>query len=149
MDRVLAMALLGLLAAASHAEIYKWTDAEGRVHFGDKPTGDRKTEEVRVKDYAPGADADTRAIYERRQRLIDADQAVQQKRTAEETTRDQAAAATANQRTQVCEEARAELRVISGPVQFIDENGTPVRTTERERQQRHRALLAWVKENCP
>src|SRR5690606_12222678 len=31
---------LGLAAlAASASDIYKWTDAEGNVHFGDRPSG--------------------------------------------------------------------------------------------------------------
>jgi len=34
--------LLTVLAAGplSASEIYKWTDAEGNIHFGDKPVGD-------------------------------------------------------------------------------------------------------------
>ena len=37
----LATILLGLLLAttAGAGEIYRWTDAQGRVHFGDRPPG--------------------------------------------------------------------------------------------------------------
>jgi hypothetical protein len=33
----LSLSLTTLFAAHASAEIYKWVDAEGRVHFGDKP----------------------------------------------------------------------------------------------------------------
>ena len=37
-----------LLAPASGADIYRWTDAEGRIHYSDKPPADRKAKQVRV-----------------------------------------------------------------------------------------------------
>ncbi len=40
MTKVLAIILLcqGLLfAATTHAELYKWVDAQGKVHYGDQP----------------------------------------------------------------------------------------------------------------
>ena len=61
-----------LLAApiVAGAEIYKWTDAQGRVHFSDKPVDKNgKTEIVEVKDYKPGTDENVRQIYERNDRL--------------------------------------------------------------------------------
>jgi S1-C subfamily serine protease len=41
-------AAIMLPASAPHAEVYKWTDAEGRVHFSDKPP-------PRVADQPPAA----------------------------------------------------------------------------------------------
>jgi hypothetical protein len=40
-DRWLAAVTLALTAQGAVAEgVYKWTDAQGRVHFGDRPPGD-------------------------------------------------------------------------------------------------------------
>jgi hypothetical protein len=40
-NRWLAAVTLALAAQASIAEgVYKWTDSQGRVHFGDRPPGD-------------------------------------------------------------------------------------------------------------
>ena len=49
------MKLLALLLAASlamttaaHAEVYKWVDEDGNVHFTDTPPPKQKTEEVKI-----------------------------------------------------------------------------------------------------
>ena len=31
------------------AEIFKWTDEDGKVHFGDRPPGEREVEKIEVK----------------------------------------------------------------------------------------------------
>lgn len=41
-----------LLAGAAHADIYKWTDASGQVHFGDNPNSkSAKVVNVQVNTY--------------------------------------------------------------------------------------------------
>jgi S1-C subfamily serine protease len=53
---VLASLAVGWWAPGLHAEVYKWTDANGRVHFSDKPPPKQVdqppavVEEVRIKD---------------------------------------------------------------------------------------------------
>lgn len=126
-----------------HAEIFKWTDANGRVHFGDKPTDKQiKAEEVEVKDYKPGSDDDTRAITERRQRLMNADDGRKQ-------NADAAAKAAADAQQTRCAAAREDLRRVSGRVDFLDENGKSVHTTEQQRIERQREVAAWIQDNCP
>lgn len=44
--RILA-ALLLLFSCMANAEIYKWTDENGQVHFGDKPKANAETVEIR------------------------------------------------------------------------------------------------------
>jgi glutaredoxin len=48
LSALLALMLL-CLGIAAHGEIYRWTDAEGRVHFGDKPQQPDKAESVTVR----------------------------------------------------------------------------------------------------
>lgn len=38
-SRLAMLALLGVLVLPAQAEIYRWTDAEGRVHYGDNNPG--------------------------------------------------------------------------------------------------------------
>lgn len=45
----LALYLLLLLAATADGEVYKWTDENGKVHFGDRPPTDATTEQVEIK----------------------------------------------------------------------------------------------------
>ena len=49
MARGLLLLLTLMLAFAASAEIYKWTDAAGKVHFSDQKPQDAKTESVRLK----------------------------------------------------------------------------------------------------
>lgn len=138
-------ALLILLAALpASAEIHKWTDAQGRVHFGDKPTDSRiQSQEVQVHDYKPGADADTRNIYERRQRLLDAGHDAKKSASGSKTA-DSAAQA----RQRECTEARERIQKISGRVVFQDAEGNTVQVTEQQRMEKQRVLENWLRENC-
>lgn len=45
--------LLGLSAATAPAEIYRWTDPQGRIHFGDSPKDQKaaKTVNIEVNTY--------------------------------------------------------------------------------------------------
>jgi len=59
--------ILCVLASAAFAEVYKWTDANGRVHYGDNPKEGDNAEQVKlqinsyeavtVTDYTPSAEA--------------------------------------------------------------------------------------------
>jgi hypothetical protein len=48
----LSLCLVAGLAAISMVvgatEVYRWVDAEGTVHFGDRPPGDRPAEQIEV-----------------------------------------------------------------------------------------------------
>ena len=41
--------LLAVLAGSSHAEIYKWVDDKGKVHFTDQKPREQKAEELKLK----------------------------------------------------------------------------------------------------
>ncbi|MDH1105936.1 DUF4124 domain-containing protein [Pseudomonas otitidis] len=46
------LALIAILPLICSAEIYKWTDEDGRVHFGDKPKDKDKAELLSIKTAA-------------------------------------------------------------------------------------------------
>ena len=49
MSKLLKLFFLGYVAAATgNAEICKWVDDEGKVHFGDCPAASRKSEKIQV-----------------------------------------------------------------------------------------------------
>ncbi len=48
----LAVALAVLCSSAAAAGVYKWTDADGKVHFTDKPPPDVKAETIKTKTAA-------------------------------------------------------------------------------------------------
>lgn len=47
--RHLVALCLCVCGAGAWAEVYRWTDADGRVHFGDKPPRDAQTEQVEIR----------------------------------------------------------------------------------------------------
>lgn len=47
---VLATLLLALAASAA-GQVYTWKDKDGKVHYGDRPPADAKTEEVKIRSY--------------------------------------------------------------------------------------------------
>lgn len=50
MTRVLIISLISfglLFAANSYAELYKWVDSEGKVHYGDQPPQNAKLKDIR------------------------------------------------------------------------------------------------------
>lgn len=59
------LVLTCLLAAPASAGVYKWTDAQGRTHYGDAPPAAARATQVRLQSYngpaevsrAPAADA--------------------------------------------------------------------------------------------
>jgi hypothetical protein len=72
-NRLIAAALLVLAAPGASAEgVYRWTDAQGRVHFGDRPPGDGPSTAIAppAPPAAPAPTAAERAA--RQQRLLDA-----------------------------------------------------------------------------
>jgi hypothetical protein len=54
---VLTLAWLGLSAAAAAEDVYRWTDANGVVHYSDKPQSpaDKPISLPSLQRYAPGA----------------------------------------------------------------------------------------------
>lgn len=144
MSRAFVPGLL-FVSLAAQADIYTWTDAQGRVHFGDKPKSGQQVQEVEVKDYLPGSDAETRAITERGQRLMNA--GADAKRRADAQAAETRATAE-NARARACEEAGAHLRALSGRVVFTDDQGQPVRVSEKERVARQQQVEQWYDANC-
>lgn len=45
-ERFLITLVLGAAAMAAHGQIYKWTDEQGHVHFGDHPAGNNHAQVV-------------------------------------------------------------------------------------------------------
>ena len=62
--------IAALLPTLATAEIYRWTDEQGRVHFGQRPVAGAET--VQVRPQVIERDEHTREREERRQRFYDA-----------------------------------------------------------------------------
>ncbi len=123
--QVALVALLALLAGASLAEeqtLFTWVDADGTVHYSDKPEdpgakpvaiASRRTDQVRVENEVATRQAQRAA---REQAAVEAEEASAQQAREREQQRYR------------CDQARARLRTLSvarRPFR-VDENGQQV-----------------------
>ena len=70
--RAVIIFLLLSLPTLSPADVYKWTDANGRVHFTDQPMENAETIELKIKQLTPeeeAAAAEKRRFFKEQQRL--------------------------------------------------------------------------------
>ncbi len=50
--KLISLILFAFLSSSAWAGTYKWTDAEGNVHYGDQPPTDMQTDEIKVPGVA-------------------------------------------------------------------------------------------------
>ena len=118
--------LLFLLVAHNSfpAQIYKWVDKEGKVHFSDSPPADTKVEKVAVKETVVGEPDEGEM---RRRRLLEqanADAATRLEERRQTSATRQAQEQVKNIEEQACMDARVQLEVLKeeAPV-YRDDQG--------------------------
>lgn len=109
-----------LVAAPAFAQTYKWTDAEGKVHYSDQPPPANAREQVTVKPRKPSASAPaaTPAAAEKGAPAAKARTYVEQEadfkkrqvEAAEREAADKRKADEVAEKKQNCDQARAQLR---------------------------------------
>ena len=139
------------LAAASGAtanEIYKWTDENGTVHYGDRPSG-AATEQRLAMTYAR---TDSNAVQQRVQARVDARSAREEARAEAAASQKEAEenAATAAERESKCERSRARLEsyLQSQRLYRTDDNGERVYLDDEQRQEARQNAEQQVAEFC-
>lgn len=135
---ILCLTLLPLLASA---EIYRWTDAQGRTHFEQRPVAG--AERVEVKPQVIERDPATREREARSQRFA---QARREEQLLAEGERD----AQRSRREQECRDLRGQLnRLNRGRVFFRqDEKGERQYYSDTEIDAARRTLAARISEGC-
>lgn len=109
---LLLLLMLGTAAGSAAAALYRWEDAEGKVHFSDRepPAGARNARSVDSAPAAePAADPEQREARERGRKLVEV---LQEERRAGEIAQ-QKADVEAQQRAERCEHIRAERAAAS------------------------------------
>lgn len=139
--RHLILTLL-LLPGLACAEIYRWTDAQGRVHFSEKP-GAAGAEQVEVKPQVMERDQATREREERSQKYFDARRDEQ----AQAATR---AASARAERNKECGELRHQLQQIerNGRYFTTDANGERSYISEEEVEAARSRLSSRIATRC-
>lgn len=68
--RIALLLSLFLAAPAWSAGVYRWTDADGNVHFGDEPPAQRKAETVELKYNEMGSTPVPPGTFDKRSQVI-------------------------------------------------------------------------------
>lgn len=149
--RIAVLLLAGALAlagGAAQAQLKKWVDAEGRVHYSDKPPPSGvKEEEVKIRNAPAPAAAQPAPSYqdkelEFRKRRIEAQEAAKKAQEEAARKRDEA---------ENCQQAQNRLRSIeeTGRVYTYDAKGDRVymddAARERELAAAREAIRTWCK----
>ena len=132
------------------AEVYRWTDENGHVHYSDKPKDDSAERIETVKDITPGvlteAKKNARHRIQRQQRLvaIELENAANSIRKSEET----------QQKTQrlnkQCDDAKSAKQILElqAPVFEQKKNGERHYLTDDEREDKLTQLKSKIKKYC-
>lgn len=141
-----------LLTAASGgslfaSEIYKWTDEEGNVHFGDRPTGAATEERMAIRSRP----TDPARVQAQVQARVSASEArAEQEAVGEQGPTPEELAAEARERETKCNMYKERLTsfVQSRHLYRLDENGERVYLDEEEMQQAREEVQDQVEEYC-
>ena len=133
--RYLAIVLLmtaSLAPAIASTEIYKWVDADGNVHFGDRPQDPAQADKAKPVElttgYQPQArTAEEQEAFEREQRLILEKSKVSRDRVEQQQQKDQEEAQ-AKSRQEIAELCAAYEKEIVSLSAFDIVNGRRQRT---------------------
>ncbi|MWV17619.1 DUF4124 domain-containing protein [Pseudomonas sp. L-22-4S-12] len=131
-----------LLPALASAQIYRWTDAQGRVHFGEQPGGSN-AQQVEVKPQVVERDAATREREARTEQFYDA------RREERAKAQEQAAEAQAK-RAGECRELRNNLAQIQRDGRYFvgDDAGNRTYISDEELESARSRLSTRIAERC-
>lgn len=147
---LLGLAVLALTtgSAAMANEIYKWTDENGNVHYGDRPSGSA-TEQRMALSYRR---TDTGSLQQRVKSHADSVAARQERKAAaaEEAKAADEKAAEAAANAKKCDGYRAQLEtfVQSRRLYREDANGERVYLDEAQTQEARTRVENLIAENC-
>jgi hypothetical protein len=147
----LSIFVLFYLNMPAHAEIYKWTDEQGRVHFSDKPAGENTSQyHLRTpastssssNEVTPG-DAERRIKQRKLMESLEADR-LEKEQAAAKQKQQQAA------RGRKCQYARAELRASKNAnlIYDYDAQGNRVYLSEAQKKKYLESKFAAVQKWC-
>lgn len=142
---ILAVVVLTGLTPPVVAEIYRWTDENGKVHFGDKAPQNSKAEDVSETANAVNIDS-SGAEQQKLDRLFPKEDEYDQRR--QQADKQQRAEREKDLRAR-CVEARKDLRMYrEGRFYFIDDEGNRSTITSKERDRRADELEQAIREHC-
>ncbi len=137
---LLAALLLPLVSAA--AQVYKWVDEQGQIHFSQTPPEQIQAEVVELPRNPPPAKERLEQLKKRAEEPL--------KRAAEQKKKRQQEEERARELEAFCEQQRKELEGLLNAqrIYVTDAQGNRIRAPEEERQARIRKVRESLAEHC-
>lgn len=135
------------IALNAQAEIYRWVDKDGKVHFTDrKPPAEAEniTKDVKPQNLDTSNSELQKIVSMREQEAQRNQQQYEQEQQRQAARRAQLAELNRS----ACEETKKRLEDIRGHVIFTDDQGRAVTVRETERQQMVADLEQQIREHC-
>lgn len=125
------------------SQVYKWTDENGQVHFGDRAPVDKTSVDIssRLDKVNISTDLTSPELMLKQQEEKDAIR--KEKRQKLKELKDKLPSI-----SEACAEAKRHLSVIEGRVYFTDEQGKEVKVSEKERKERVINVKKMISEKC-
>ncbi len=133
-----------------HAEIYKWTDENGKVHYSDKPIDQNAT---KVKEKSKLSEQYVNEEKRRAQKLISIQKRMEQSRTDKTNADNQKAIEKQNKQNKLkslCRAAKRDVIVLGHgrPTYYEDDKGKRVFLSDDEKNTNIKKTQDFIKENC-
>lgn len=143
--RYVLIYLLLIPFVSIHAEVYKWTDADGNIHFGDKPTN-INAEKLDVKTKPADKPDDYFERKLKQKKLLDVLVSEAEDKKAEKQKKE----AEKKELKRKCAELQKDINYLSEGGRFYteDEQGEYNFKSEEEVQERLNQLLEYKKKYC-
>ena len=132
--------LLALTVPAASAQVYKWVDENGRVHYGEKPPPGSKSSALKPPTVAPNAPAQPQNLQS--QELDFRGRQMKQKEDEAEQAR------SAAKREANCNYAKERLAIAEQAALFRLEKGERVFLSDAEQRAETEARRAAVTQYC-
>jgi len=125
---IITLTLCLLFQTSSYAEVYKWMDENGQVHYGDHP-GNTTAEQVTIRK-----NETTKPRIVKKSEKDNADD----KKTTVDSVKSEPAKISKKERQRLCSEAKNDIAAISsrGRMREINKKGEYIYLSEQQRQQR-------------
>ena len=145
-SELLAVLVLWLASAGASAEVYKWIDSQGKVHYGDRrPAEGTRADTLELRP-APTRDAELAERAFMRQRLLDAFEAER-----EEEAQSEAQVRAAKRELEMrCARLESQLTRFerASIVYTEDERGERKYMSDGERREALADARDWIAEHC-
>ncbi len=129
----------------AQAQVYRWVDENGKVHYGDRPPASQNAEDI--SETVNDVNIDNSQIEQKKMEAIFSPE-TEVERAAREN-QEQQQRQQQQKRNELCSKARENLRIASEErFTMTDKEGNPIKSTKEEEQAYRDRLHDIIDKNC-